>query len=43
MVHHQDRILWTLQWVPGFLLALPLAAVWILRVALSGDAPDQES
>ena len=43
MVHHPDRILWTLHWVPGFLLALPLAAVWILRAALSGDAPDQES
>ena len=43
MVHHPDRILWTLHWVPGFLLALPLAAVWILRAALSADAPDQES
>ena len=42
MFHAQDRILWTLQSVPGFLLALPLVAIWILRAALSADAPDEE-
>lgn len=39
-MHNESRAMRLIGWLPGFLLALPIVAVWVMRAVLVGGTAE---